>query len=82
MSNTNASDPPLPTPKTSRPVSEALLNEKVRCTEGLISSTKLPGGTLFAGRLCQVFGSAGVFLEQHATNGVKIAGAAQLTVQL
>lgn len=29
MSNTNTSDPPLPTPKTSRPVSEALLNEKV-----------------------------------------------------
>jgi hypothetical protein len=31
MSNENTSDPPLPTPK-GRPVSEALLNEKVRAT--------------------------------------------------
>jgi hypothetical protein len=30
MSNQNASAPPLPAPKTSKPVSEALLNEKVR----------------------------------------------------
>jgi hypothetical protein len=29
MSNSNTSDPPLPSPKASRPVSEALLNEKV-----------------------------------------------------
>ena len=30
MSNENTAAPPLPTPKTSKPVSEALLNEKVR----------------------------------------------------
>lgn len=34
MSNENVSAPPLPTPKTSKPVSEALLNEKV----GILSS--------------------------------------------
>jgi len=30
MAEGNVSDPPLPTAKTNKPVSEALLNEKVR----------------------------------------------------